>query len=424
MTKSLDKTTKTVEKAQLRIILLIIFIGFIGASLPYPIFSPLFLTPTHNSIIPYEWDYISRSIWLGVVLAAYPLGQFLGSPILGGCSDKYGRRIILMISLTISALGHCFSAIAINYQSLSLLLTSRFLTGLMEGNIAIVQAMVGDLKFINKEESFGKISAIGSVGYVMGPLLGGIFSDSKILSDFSYALPFYLATIISLVALILTILKLYPARTKNYDSHNSHISILERFNIFKRLYLLCTNKQLKYLLLASVIYTFGVDTFYEFGPAFLTIFWSTSPVEIAIYNTVLCIGLVVGSRWLPNKLEFFISERKIILLAIISTGIAFLLITIILNKILVLMLFGIAGIGIAVTTTKITIQISNVAHETVQGEALGSQLGLRMLGNAIACSSGGFIIAQSATLPIIISSIFTVFAFGIYCQFTSKIYKM
>ena len=73
---------------QLIIILLMVLLGFIGNSIAYPIFSPLFLHPAHGEIVPFTWHAKWRSLWLGITLMMYPIGQFIGSPILGALSDQ------------------------------------------------------------------------------------------------------------------------------------------------------------------------------------------------------------------------------------------------------------------------------------------------------------------------------------------------
>jgi len=79
------------DRKQFWVILVIVFLGFIGISMPYLIFPALFLNPAY-SFLPTTWGDSSRALFLGITLAAYPLGQFFGSPILGSLSDEYGRK--------------------------------------------------------------------------------------------------------------------------------------------------------------------------------------------------------------------------------------------------------------------------------------------------------------------------------------------
>lgn len=402
------------EKQQLVIILLIVFIGFIGSSLAYPIFPPLFLYAAHDSIIPYSWNNDTRSIVLGIALACYPLGQFIGSPILGSCSDRYGRKKVLMISLIASSVAYFISTIALQFNSLSLLLVSRFLTGVMEGNFAIVRAMAADLTTISKYKSIGRMNGIAGIAYVMGPLLGGFLSDSHLVSWFSFSFPFLLATIISILTTILAAKKL-TERQPTFI--HSTITLWQRFNLLSRFKILfSTNATLKYLLIIGSIFTFAVDIFYEFGPVYLTGLWAMTPADIAVYNAALSITLAIGSGWLPYRLSFHFNFEQIVTLGIFFTAIFFLLMTIWLSPILALILFALLGLSIAMATTNMTIQISNAADPAIQGEAMGAQLGLRMLGDAIICLAGGFIIMSSVVLPIAISSFIALLAAVLYMR--------
>src|SRR5437899_299513 len=94
---------KNSAKRQLTTILFIVFFGFLGISMPYLIFPALFLNPDYT-ILTQDWSPSSNALLLGVTLAAYPLGQFIGAPILGALSDDYGRKRLLSGSLLIAAL--------------------------------------------------------------------------------------------------------------------------------------------------------------------------------------------------------------------------------------------------------------------------------------------------------------------------------
>lgn len=400
------------EEKQLWVIMLIVFIGFVGTSIAYPIFPPLFLHPGANSIIPSDWNDNFRSIFLGIALAAYPLGQFVGSPILGGCSDRYGRKKMLMLSLTGSVLGYFFTAISLQLNWLWFLLLSRFLTGLMEGNLAIVRAMATDLESISKYKSIGRINGMASIGYIMGPLVGGFLSDNRFINWFSFAFPFYLAMFFSMTAAALAAFML---QEKTQITSNHELTIWKRFNLIARFKILFrTSYTLKYLLIISTIYTFSVDIFYEFGPVYLTGLWLMTPAGIAIYNAVLSFALAIGSGWLPHRLSLHFSINRVITIAMLITAIILGLMTIFSYKILIFLLFGLIGLSIATVNTNITIQVSNSADKTIQGEAMGAQQSLRMLGDTIICLAGGFLIVSSVILPIAISCLIAVVAVIMY----------
>lgn len=402
----------TDEKRQLWVLLLIVFVGFIGTTIPYPIFPPLFIHPQHQAIIPAYFSENARNIFLGLALASYPLGQFIGSPILGGCSDRYGRKRILILSLLGSVLGYLLSALSLRWASLWLLLLSRFFTGLMEGNLAIVRAMATDLEGISKYKSIGRINAVISFGYVMGPLVGGFLSDNTIVPWFSVDFPFFLAMLFTIAAMILSIYMLYEKKISSYDRE---LTIWKRFNLISRFrYIFRSSNTLKYLLITSTIFTFAVDIFYEFGPIYLTGLWSMTSADIAIYNTALSSALILGSGLLPYYLSLYFSINRVIIVSMIFTAIILGLIAAFPYQILVFFLFGLIGFSIATVTTNITIQVSNSASKNIQGEVMGAQLSLRMLGDAGICLIGGFLIIYSVILPIAISCLVTGLAFILY----------
>ena len=86
------------ETKTMTAVFLTVLFGFAGFSLPYPVFSPMFLKPELGFLdpsVPTEY----RTMLLGVAMALYPIGQFIGAPWLGRVSDKLGRRPVLMASL-------------------------------------------------------------------------------------------------------------------------------------------------------------------------------------------------------------------------------------------------------------------------------------------------------------------------------------
>ena len=239
-------TKQVKQKRQFWVILIIVFLGFVGISMPYLIFPPLFLNPSF-SILPSSSSESYRAIFLGITLAAYPLGQFIGSPILGALSDDYGRKPLLSGSLLVTALSNLFTGFAIEWQQLGLLIACRFMAGFMEGNIAIARAMAADLKTISKHKTFGKINAVASIAFLLGPLLGGLMTDKSVFEELTISTPFYFVCILFFCLSGLSFLVI--DETAVYTS--TQRPFWQRFNLIKRLSVLFTNKRLQFLMISS-----------------------------------------------------------------------------------------------------------------------------------------------------------------------------
>lgn len=395
---------------QFWVILSIVFIGFLGISMPYLIFPALFLNPEFT-ILPTGTSDTARAILLGITLAAYPFGQFIGSPILGSLSDDYGRKGILSVSLIISGLFNLLTGFAIHWHMLSLLIISRFITGIMEGNIAIARAMASDLSTISKHNSFGKINAIMSIAYLVGPLLGGLMTDRGIFENFTTSTPFYFICFLFFALAGLTFLVI---ENKPITAVTSGKSFLERINLYRRLLVLFSNKRLKFLLLISTCFTLAVDIFYEFAPVYLTIKWEFDPSDLVFYNGLLCLALAVGNGLLPSFFSTRVSNKVAITCAIGAFSLFLIGVTWTDSHVLMLSFFGLCGLAIGLAVTLLTVKISNSVSDSIQGEVLGTQLSLRVLGDAFICFFGGLTLLLSPKFILVLAALMSIAAMGFY----------
>src|SRR3990167_8241295 len=379
--------SKKAQKRQFFVVLMIVFLGFFFISMPYLIFPALFLNPVYSILSP-ETSSLTRSLLLGVTLAAYPLGQFIGSPILGALSDDYGRKGIMFTSLLVTSLASLFSGFAIRFEHLSLLIFSRFIAGLMEGNIAIARAIAADLKGLPKHQTFGKINATTATAYLIGPLVGGLFFCIAILSS-------------------LVLHKSLPSKKKER-------TFKERVHFPRRMKGLFANPQLKSLILTSTFFTLAVDIFYEFGPVFLTVQWMYAPSQLIFYSAILCLGLMAGNGWLPT----FVSQRTVQRWPIFGAMFAFALLVAGIVGIAIpsaiILLFFLSGLVIGLAVTLLTVKISDAASDRIQGEVMGVQVSLRVLGDAIICLFGGVLLILSSQLILLFASLLSLFALVYY----------
>lgn len=146
------------------------------------------------------------------VLAIYSGLQFIGAPIIGRLSDRYGRRAILTITVAISAIALVGSGWA---PTLGLLLLFQGLNGLSSGVFAIAQAVVADTVIDHKQRTvnFGAIGAALGIGFVIGPGIGGAIGaiDPK--------LPFFVAAAFCLINVVLIRLRLPESRRNAGPQH-------------------------------------------------------------------------------------------------------------------------------------------------------------------------------------------------------------
>lgn len=338
-------------------------------------------------------------------MAAYPLGQFIGSPILGALSDDQGRKKILTSSLVIAAVFNLLTGLAIEWRHLTILVLSRFTAGLMEGNIAIARAMAADLKSLSKHRSFGKINAASSIAYLLGPLVGGLMADQKLLKELTAATPFY---IISILFLGIAAISAFALKSNATLSHSPIKTFWQRINFIQRMSQLFEHRHLKFLMIISTLFTLAVDIFYEFGPVHLTIQWQTGPADLILYNSLLCLGLALGNGWLSHFFSTRLPHSMTILGGMVAFILALLGIVFTSSSLLTLGLFTLCGLVIGVVVTFLTVKISDSASDTIQGEVLGVQLSLRVLGDALICLFGGALLLISSKLILILAALLTV----------------
>lgn len=133
---------------------------------------------------------------LGWLTAVFSVAQFFATPVLGALSDKFGRKLLLVVCLFGTAASFALFGLA---GSLVMLFAARALDGITGGDISIAQAMITDISSPDtRSKYFGILGSAFGLGYVIGPAAGGL------LSRFGMSVPFFFAAGLSLTAALLS----------------------------------------------------------------------------------------------------------------------------------------------------------------------------------------------------------------------------
>jgi DHA1 family tetracycline resistance protein-like MFS transporter len=165
------------NRSPLVIIFITIFIDLVGFGIVIPVL-PL-----------YAEKFGASETAIGLLLGAFSVMQFIFAPILGKLSDRIGRRPVLLVSLIGTAIGFLIMGLA---DALWLVFVGRIIDGITGGNISTAQAYIADVTPPEqRSKGMGLIGAAFGLGFIVGPVIGGL------MSDISPGAPFYFAAALS-----------------------------------------------------------------------------------------------------------------------------------------------------------------------------------------------------------------------------------
>ena len=155
------------------ILLAAVTIDSIGIGLIFPILP---------SLIREVAGPADSSLLFGVIIAVYALMQFICAPLLGALSDRYGRRPLMLASIAGAAVDYLVMAFS---PWFAVLLIGRIVSGVTGANMAVATAYIADITPEDERAGrFGKMSAAFGVGFIIGPVIGGLLGAWWLRSPF------------------------------------------------------------------------------------------------------------------------------------------------------------------------------------------------------------------------------------------------
>ena len=299
------------------------------------------------------------------IVASYSLGQFIGTPIWGRLSDRYGRKPVLITSMLGAMVSYLLLAFA---SSLWLLAVARAFGGFMAGNFSAASAYVADITPPHQRaKGMGAIGAGTSIGFILGPAIGGVLGGENAASA-SLRLPGLAAATMAAITLIPIIFFLRESLTPEQREAN----VLERrpagWTAIKHIW---RRPGLTRLVLLGFFFIFAISMLHTILPLWANAKFDWGPREVGLIFTLIGLLVAVIQGGLIGPLTGWFGEHTIAAAGIVLMGVGML--TIAQSPSWVIMMIGLCctGSGTALINTSVTSLVSLEAGHAERGLVLG-----------------------------------------------------
>lgn len=377
---------------------IVILFAYIGFSLPLPILPEMFLDP-ERSILP-DASLETRMILLGLVMASFPLGQFFGSPILGRLSDQYGRKKIVLTSLTGTTIGYLITACGVHCYSVWGMFLGLALCGFCEGNVTIAQSVIADLTEKEEQQTekavhFGWINIFISLGFIIGPLMGGQLADPSVVSWFTFSTPFWVAACMTLIGM--AVIYYYSKETLKHNPER-------KWKFFDALWMGMKRPKLKGFYVANFFLALGYFAFFRFFPVFLERRFDFSASMLSYVMVYDSLAIAAGVIWLVPFLAKRLKPIESLSLFAFLLAATFIVCLLPASPLALLITLPPLGFCLAVVITNGSLLISNTASQHFQGQAMGTLTSVQVSAEFLTGIAGGPLAAYTMALPLYIGA--------------------
>ncbi|HXO92195.1 MAG TPA: MFS transporter [Stellaceae bacterium] len=352
---------------------LIVFVDLVGFGLVIP-------------LLPfYAVRFAASPQEVTALLAIYSLAQLVTAPLWGRLSDRVGRRPVLLVSLTASALAYLWLGGA---TALWMLFAARGFAGACAGNIAAAQAYIADVTGPEERaRGMGLIGAAFGLGFIIGPALGGLIAGNDPATADTVT-PAWVAAGLSVLALCGVLLLLpesLPANLGDRAAGRSRVGavmdVLSR-PILSRLILIFF---LVILAFAGMESTFALWAIGQFG-------WGPRQVGyvfayVGVLSAVLQGGLI-------GHLARRFGEERLLLGGLTLIGLGLLVMTLAYNLAALVAAVTALALGMGLTQPSLNSLISRRAGGAEQGEVMGVSQSVASLSRVLGPFAAGFCFAE------------------------------
>ncbi|MCB1106868.1 MAG: MFS transporter [Chlamydiia bacterium] len=338
-----------------------VLVDIMGFGLALPVLTSLFTT---GDFLPGSTPEAVRYGYLAIGLILYPFFMFFGSSLMGDLSDIVGRRKILMYCMAGFFIGFFLMGLGVGVKSLSILFIGRSITGITAASLPTTMAAIADSSSReSKAANMSYVVFVQSIGFVLGPLLGGVLSNPNLVSFFSEAIPFYAAAIFALIAFIWITSAFHPKEVLSNKKMHPLRVILVFFDAAK-------HPRIRLLTTGFIFHQLGIGLFVQTILIYLQQAFNYKAFGMGLFNAYMGFWMGVGVAMVP----FFSRRYQIEKMAAVSLalfGVSTLLISFSSMEWLIWFFMIFFGMFSTIAWSSMLTSFSHAVDEESQGWALG-----------------------------------------------------
>ncbi len=345
------------------------------------------------------------------ILGSYSLCQLLAAPLWGRLSDRFGRRPILITSMA----GACASYLILaGAHSITALLVSRSLAGIMAGNLSAALAYASDIsRPEDRAKTMGTVGAAIGIGFMIGPALGGALAGEHLQSA-NFLLPALLSASLSVVAMLLVVFLLRESHTA--ERRQAQAGSGPRLSPWT---LLRSLPGLRALALGNLLVTFSQSTLDSSFAIWAMNRYALGPRSVGMALFALAIVAVAVQGGLVRKLAPRLGEYRLALAGILGYSVGLSAVALAGSVPAVIGGLVICGVGAGLYNPSGSSLASREASAQNRGAVMGTYQSSTSLARVIAPFLAGTIyLRYGPNAPFLLAALITLQA--IWCMFAAQ----